>query len=83
MNDKIVVFRGREELDAKANLCEYIRVARDEMTAFGADLPFDANIWDVTRYMVKPGTLASTNAFCSASSTTPPGTRSCRCANHL
>ena len=55
MNDKIVVFRGSDELDAEANLREYIRVARDEMTALGADLPFDENIWDVTRYMVKPG----------------------------
>jgi hypothetical protein len=45
---EIVVFVPRAELDARANLGGFVAVCRDRLTALGADLPFDADRWDVT-----------------------------------
>lgn len=45
---EIIAFAPRAELDAKANLEGFIDVCRFHLTAFGADLSFNENIWDVT-----------------------------------
>jgi hypothetical protein len=45
---EVVVFVPRAELDARENLKGFIAVCRDRLTALGADLPFDADRWDVT-----------------------------------
>lgn len=44
----VIFFTPRPELDARRNLASFIAFARDKLTAFGADLPFDAIKWDVT-----------------------------------
>ncbi|ALB92652.1 integrase [Burkholderia pseudomallei] len=44
----VIFFTPRPELDARKNLASFIAFARDKLTAFGADLPFDAIKWDVT-----------------------------------
>lgn len=45
---KVSVFKPKAELDAEANLRNFIEFARNELTVFGADLEFDANIWDIS-----------------------------------
>ena len=44
----LILFQPKPELDAVANLLGFIDSCRNELTVFGADLPFDENIWDVT-----------------------------------
>lgn len=44
----IIVFKPRKELGAQENLDAFIALARDELTVFGFDLPFDDVKWDVT-----------------------------------
>jgi hypothetical protein len=44
----IIHFAPRAELDANANLRDFIDVCRTRLTAFGANLPFDENVWDIT-----------------------------------
>ena len=44
----VIHFTPRAELDASANLRGFIDVCRTRLTAFGAHLPFDEDIWDVT-----------------------------------
>lgn len=45
---KLSIFKPKAELDAEANLHSFIEFARNELTIFGADLDFDANVWDVS-----------------------------------
>lgn len=45
---EIVLFTPRAELDAEANLAGFVAMARDHLTVFGADLPFQHDTWDVT-----------------------------------
>jgi hypothetical protein len=40
---------------AQANLDAFIAQARDKLTAFGADLIFDSDCWDVTAYFLARG----------------------------
>ncbi len=47
----LILFQPKVELDAAENLKGFIEVCRKELTVFGADLPFDENIWDVTEYI--------------------------------
>ena len=44
----LILFQPKAELDAAENLKGFIDVCRDELTVFGADLPFDENIWDIS-----------------------------------
>ena len=53
--DDVVLFRPRATLDAEANLRDFVRFSRDDLTAFGDDLPFDEDVWDITGHVVKPG----------------------------
>ncbi|MDP3307620.1 integrase [Methylotenera sp.] len=45
---EILLFQPKAELDAFENLQGFIDSCRTELTVFGADLPFDANVWDIT-----------------------------------
>lgn len=44
----LINFKSRRELSAQENLDAFISFARDELVAFGTDLPFDSVVWDVT-----------------------------------
>ena len=55
MATEAIVFLPREDLDARGNLEGFIRSCRDCLTAFGADLPFDKNVWDVTDFLELKG----------------------------
>lgn len=44
----LILFQPKAELDAEENLKGFIDVCRKELTVFGADLPFDENIWDIS-----------------------------------
>lgn len=43
---KVVQFVPRDDHDAKANLAEFIRLAKDELTAFSAGGAWDRNRWE-------------------------------------
>lgn len=45
----------RYKTDAEGNLAKFIAHARNDLTAFGADLDFDTDWWDVTDYYSKKG----------------------------
>lgn len=44
----IFLFKPKAELDASQNLLCFIDSCRNVLTVFGADLPFDENVWDIT-----------------------------------
>lgn len=44
----VILFRPKADLDAAGNLAGFIESCRNGLTIFGADLDFDANVWDVT-----------------------------------
>lgn len=44
----MILFRPKAELDAAGNLTGFIESCRKGLTVFGADLDFDANVWDIT-----------------------------------
>lgn len=43
----ISVFTPRVGVDARTNLKSFIELARTGLTVFGADLPFESNVWEV------------------------------------
>lgn len=51
----IVQFTPKAELAAEQNLAAFVLQCRDSLTAFGADLPFDDDVWDVSEYIKKKG----------------------------
>lgn len=52
---EVILFRPRAELDATANLAGFVASCRNDLTIFGADLPFDENIWDVSNSITLKG----------------------------
>lgn len=44
----LILFKPKAELDASENLRGFINSCRNDLTVFGADLPFDENVWDIT-----------------------------------
>ncbi len=44
----VILFRPKAELDAAGNLAGFVTSCRNDLTVFGANLPFDENIWDVS-----------------------------------
>lgn len=44
-------FQPRREVTAQENLREFIALARNQLTIFGSDLPFDEMAWDLTKYI--------------------------------
>lgn len=68
----VIVFRPKSELNASENLRGFIDSCRNKLTAFGPDLNFDENVWDITESLALKGhgnkrhrlvfsTLATTN----------------------
>lgn len=51
----VFVFTPRSDLDASQNLALFIQRCRDEGSAFGADLPFDDAIWDISETITSKG----------------------------
>lgn len=47
----LVLFKPRREFDAQQNVVAFVTLCRDELTVFGADLPFDSMVWDLSRYI--------------------------------
>jgi hypothetical protein len=47
----VIHFTPRADLDAQTNLNAFVHVCREKLTAFGADLPFDADSWSVSRHI--------------------------------
>lgn len=43
------------KISAEENLAAYIKYSRNEVTAMGKDLDFDADVWDITEYCVARG----------------------------
>lgn len=41
----IIQFKSRADLSAEANLESFIAICRDELTVFGSNLDWDANVW--------------------------------------
>ena len=54
MTADLVVFRSRAELDAEVNLRALVDLARNSLTTFGEDLPFDENSWKLTGHVEIP-----------------------------
>lgn len=67
---EIFLFTPKAELDAEANLLGFIEMCRNELTAFGADLPFQNNVWDVTEAVAIKGRGSKREriTFCNAAS---------------
>jgi hypothetical protein len=51
----VILFRPKAELDAAGNLAGFVESCRNDLTVFGADLPFDKNVWDVTEALSLKG----------------------------
>lgn len=45
---EIFAFQPKAELSASANLKAFVESSRTRLKIFGAELPFDENVWDVT-----------------------------------
>lgn len=52
---EIVLFKPKTELDAVANLSEFVDMCRSKLTVFGPDLPFQNYVWDVTEAVAGKG----------------------------
>lgn len=52
----LIPFVSRAGLAATANMEDFVRFCREELTVFGADLDFDAPTWDVTDFYHLRGT---------------------------
>jgi hypothetical protein len=52
---EIVLFTPKAELDAATNLRGFVDVCRSRLTVFGADLPFQNDMWDVTEAVATKG----------------------------
>lgn len=51
MDDRVILFKPRAEQAAEDNLRDFITLARESLTAFGSELVFDADSWDVTNFV--------------------------------
>lgn len=51
MTAEIIHFTPKRELDAAANLAGFVDVCRNQLTAFGKQLDWDAFSWDVTAFV--------------------------------
>jgi hypothetical protein len=47
----IITFVPRSELSAQKNLADFIVTCRENLTALGADLAFESNVWDLTAHL--------------------------------
>lgn len=47
----IITFVPRSDLSAQENVANFIIACRETLTAFGADLEFDSNVWDLSAHL--------------------------------
>jgi hypothetical protein len=66
----IIRFKPRAALEAEKNLRRFIELCRDELNVFGADLSFDANVWDISDFVPLKGKPGRRRLVFSS---TPPG----------
>lgn len=52
---EIVLFTPKAQLDAAENLSGFVDMCRSKLTVFGADLPFQNDVWDVTEAVATKG----------------------------
>lgn len=45
----LILFKPRSEVDAEGNLRDFIEYAKTQLTAFGAELDFESDSWDITK----------------------------------
>jgi len=50
---QIINFKPKREVDAIENVNTFIEIAKNELTVFGADLDWEARIWDTSKHAVK------------------------------
>lgn len=62
----IAFFRPRREVAAQANLEAFIDLCRKKLTVFGAGLPFEHHIWDVTDFIPLKGKKSALRAVFSS-----------------
>lgn len=48
---EIIHFKSRASLTAAQNVAEFVRLCREDLTALGADLPFDEHVWDISGHV--------------------------------
>lgn len=71
----IAQFVPRADKTANENLSGFVSYCKDGLTAFGADLPFDSYIWEITQSVNTPGKHHAVRLyFCTleAARNTPP-----------
>lgn len=51
----VYIFQSRSELDASANLSGFVEFCKNKLTVFGANLQFEAVVWDLTEYIDRKG----------------------------
>ena len=51
MDDRVILFKPRAEQAAEDNLRDFVTLARESLTAFGSELVFEADSWDVTNFV--------------------------------
>ena len=52
---EIVLFTPKAEVDAAANISGFVDMCSSKLTVFGADLPFQNDMWDVTEAVATKG----------------------------
>jgi hypothetical protein len=63
---EIVQFTSRAEQSAQQNLAEFVRLCRDDLTALGADLPFDSDVWDISQHVNVKGRVKAVRVVFSS-----------------
>lgn len=64
--DNVFLFTARADLDSKQNLELFIKSCREEVTAFGVDLPFDEPVWDLSESITNKGRKKKNRAIFSS-----------------
>ena len=54
-NSNFVPFVSADSIAAAENVRDFVQLCREEVTAFGSDLNWDADTWDLTGYIVVRG----------------------------
>lgn len=60
-----IIFESEETLSSSENLDKFITMCRGKLTVFGADLPFDKNVWDLSSHIEQKGSTKRISAIFS------------------
>lgn len=52
---EVITFSSRAELDAKQNMESFKKLCKSELKVFGAELPFDEDVWDISDFIQLKG----------------------------